>query len=79
MVPFECAEALTSSFLLSSLLPFYSPPYVLNFPPALLTERVFILMYSDTELSCQEESDVCRKKNENAAREFGEVEPDGEV
>jgi len=31
----------TSSFLLSSSLPFYSPPSFLNFPPALLAERVF--------------------------------------
>jgi hypothetical protein len=62
-VPFGFWEELTSSFLLSFSLPFYSPPNFLNFTPALLAERVFNLMYSDTALSCQEESEVCTKKN----------------
>jgi hypothetical protein len=62
-VPFRFCEELTSSSLLSFSLPFYSPPNFLNFAPALLAERVFNLMYSDTGLSCQEESEVCQKKN----------------
>jgi hypothetical protein len=48
--------ARTSSSWLSFSLPFYSPPNFLNFTPAWLAERVFNLMYSDTDLSCQEES-----------------------
>jgi hypothetical protein len=59
---FRICEELTSSSWLSFLLPFYSPPNFLNFTPALLAERVFNLMYSDTDLSCQEESDVRDKK-----------------
>jgi hypothetical protein len=62
-VPFGFWKELTSSFLLSFSLPFYSPPNFLKFTPALLAERVFNLMYSDTALSCQEESEVCMKKN----------------
>jgi hypothetical protein len=62
-VPFGFWKVLTSSSLLSFSLPFYSPPNFLNFTPALLAERVFNLMYSDTALSCQEESEVCMKKN----------------
>jgi hypothetical protein len=34
-------KKLTSFSLLSFSLPFYSPPNFLNFPPALLAERVF--------------------------------------
>jgi hypothetical protein len=45
----------------------------LNFTPALLAERVFLLMYSDTDLSCQEESDVGDKKNEIATPEAGKL------
>ena len=71
LVPFEFPEELTSSSLLSFSLPFYSPPNFLKFTPALLAERVFNLMYSDTRLSCQEESDVQRKKNEVAGSESG--------
>jgi hypothetical protein len=69
VVPFGFDEELTSSSLLSFSLPFYSPPNFLKFAPALLAERVFNLMYSNTELSCQEESDVQRKKNEVAGSE----------
>ena len=69
MVPF--GFALTSSSLLSFSLPFYSPPNFLKFTPALLAERVFNLMYSDTDLSCQEESEVNKKKNEIAISEAG--------
>jgi hypothetical protein len=60
IVPF--GFVLTSSSLLSSSLPFYSPPNFLKFTPAWLAERVFNLMYSDTDLSCQEESDVPDEK-----------------
>src|SRR5208337_2480000 len=74
IVPFEFIEELTSSSWLSFLLPFYSPPNFLSFPPALLAERVFILMYSDTDLSCQEESDVRDKKNEISIPETGKLE-----
>jgi hypothetical protein len=63
IVPFGFVEELTSSSLLSFSLPFYSPPNFLNFTPAWLAERVFNLMYSDTKLSCQEESDVPDEKN----------------
>jgi hypothetical protein len=49
IVPFEFDEELTSSSLLSFLLPFYSPPNFLKFTPAWLAERVFNLMYSDRE------------------------------
>jgi hypothetical protein len=63
IVPFGFAEELTSSSWLSFLRPFYSPPNFLKFTPAWLAERVFNLMYSDTDLSCQEESDVGDEKN----------------
>jgi hypothetical protein len=69
IVPFGFVEELTSSSLLSFSLPFYSPPSFLNFTPAMLAERVFNLMYSDRALSCQEESEVCGKKNEKRASE----------
>jgi hypothetical protein len=72
MVPF--GFALTSSSLLSFSLPFYSPPNFLRFTPALLAERVFNLMYSDTDLSCQEESEANEKKNEIAISEAGKPE-----
>jgi hypothetical protein len=62
IVPF--GFALTSSSLLSFSRPFYSPPNFLNFTPAELAERVFNLMYSETELSCQEESEVNDEKNQ---------------
>ena len=74
IVPFEFLEELTSSSWLSFSLPFYSPPNFLNFTPALLAERVFNLMYSDTDLSCQEESDVRDKKNEISIPETGKLE-----
>jgi hypothetical protein len=47
-VPFGFCEELTSSSWLSFSLPCYSPPNFLKFTPALLAERVFNLMYSDT-------------------------------
>jgi hypothetical protein len=72
MVPF--GFALTSSSLLSFSLPFYSPPNFLKFTPALLAERVFNLMYSDTDLSCQEESEANEKKNEITISEAGKPE-----
>jgi hypothetical protein len=62
IVPFGFGEELTSSSWLSFSLPFYSPPNFSKFTPAWLAERVFNLMYSDTELSCQEESDVGDEK-----------------
>jgi hypothetical protein len=65
--------------LLSFSLPFYSPPNFLEFTPALLAERVFNLMYSDTELSCQEESDVRGKKNEISALACEEIQNGGDV
>jgi hypothetical protein len=60
--------------LLSFSLPFYSPPNFLKFTPALLAERVFNLMYSDTDLSCQEESDVGDEKNEITTLESGRIQ-----
>jgi hypothetical protein len=60
IVPF--GFVLTSFSWLSFLQPFYSPPNLLKFTPALLAERVFNLMYSDTDLSCQEESEVSDEK-----------------
>jgi len=72
MVPF--GFVLTSSSWLSFSLPFYSPPNFLKFTPALLAERVFNLMYSDTHLSCQEESDVIEKKNEITTPEARKLE-----
>jgi hypothetical protein len=72
-VPFGFAEELTSSSWLSFSRPFYSPPNFLKFTPAWLAERVFNLMYSDTGLSCQEESDVRNKKNAIAASASGKI------
>jgi hypothetical protein len=74
IVPFGFVEELTSSSWLSFSLPFYSPPDFLNLTPALLAERVFNLMYSDTDLSCQEESEVRDKKNEISIPETGKLE-----
>jgi hypothetical protein len=62
IVPFGLAEELTSSSWLSFSRPFYSPPNFLRFTPAWLAERVFNLMYSESDLSCQEESDVPDEK-----------------
>jgi len=47
---------------------------LLKFTPALLAERVFNLMYSDTALSCQEESDVGGKKNAITASASGKIQ-----
>ena len=69
-VPFGFSEELTSSSLLSFSQPFYSPPNFLKFTPALLAERVFTLMYSDTEMYCQEESKfVGKKMNEHGVNQ----------
>jgi len=65
--------------LLSFSLPFYSPPNFLRFAPALLAERVFNLMYNDTPLHCQEESEVRDKKNAIAASESGKIQIGGDV
>jgi hypothetical protein len=51
----------------------------LNFTPALLAERVFNLMYSDTDFSCQEESDVRDKKNENYDTRTWKIKMRGDI
>ena len=79
IVPFGFVEELTSSSLLSFSLPFYSPPNFLRFTPALLAERVFNLMYSDTQMHCKEESEVRDKKNAIAASESGKKQIGGNV
>jgi hypothetical protein len=79
IVPFEFVAELTSSSWLSFSLPFYSPPNFLSFTPALLAERVFNLMYSDTDLSCQEESDVRDKKNENYDARSWKIKMRGDI
>jgi len=66
-------KKLTSSFLLSSSLPFYSPLRSFEFSPAMLAERVFSLMYKDYAHSCQEESEGLHSEKMNRIVELVRV------